>query len=90
MPEIPQPASEPYSVGDHVQIYIGPDDPDAQHHGTVCEITEVQTDDLGAETERPLDAYSYTLRTLDTDETLSIAFRHRDLVPHEDMQSRSE
>ena len=86
MEDVPQPSTEPYSVGDRVQIYIGPDDPDARHHGTVCEVMDVHVDDLGTETERPMDAYSYTLRDEDTDETLSVPFRHRDLVPVADTQ----
>lgn len=37
---------EPYSGGDQVRIYLDPADPDADTHDTVCEITDVLTDDL--------------------------------------------
>jgi len=47
MEDIPQPSSDPYSVGDHVQIYLSSDDPDNQHHGVVCEIVETHEDNLG-------------------------------------------
>lgn len=77
----PQPSSEPDSVGEHVHVYLAPDDPDADSHDMVCEVTEVHTDDLGEETGRPTDAYAYTLCVADTGETLPQTFRHRDLVP---------
>lgn len=86
MDEIPQPAPEPYSVGDRVRIYLGPDDVDSRFHGTVCEVSEVVTDGLGAETGRELDTYSYLLQSADSEEELPIEFRHRDLVPTEDGQ----
>ncbi len=86
MEDIPQPASDPYAVGDRVQIYISFDDPDSRYHGVVCEINEVLTDDLSAETGRTTDAYSYTLQDVETGEELPISFRHRDLVPVEDAQ----
>ena len=81
MADVPQPASEPYSSREHVQIYLGPDDPDSHHHGTVCTITDVHTDDLDEETGRSLDAYSYTLQPVDGDDELPITFLHWDLVP---------
>lgn len=81
MADIPQPAKTTYSFGEVVQIYIGPDDPDAQYHGMVCKITDVMVDDLDTETGRDLDAYSYRLRAIETDKELPISFRHRDLVP---------
>lgn len=86
MEDIPQPSSDSYSVGDRVQIHIGSDDLDAQYHGIVCEIVEVLTDDLGVETDRTTDAYSYTLRDVETNEELPVLFRHRDLVPVEGAQ----
>ena len=61
MEDIPQPANEPYSVGDRVRVYIDPDDPDSRFYGEVYEILKVHADDLGAETGRSLDNYSYTL-----------------------------
>lgn len=83
MDDIPQPASEPYSVSDVVRIYLGPDDPDSRYHGIRCEVTEVMIDNLDSQTDRPLDAYSYTLKAMETEEELPISFRHRDLVPTE-------
>lgn len=81
MDEIPQPADEPYSCGDRVRVYVGPDDPDTRYHGDVCEVLEVLTDDLDSETGRRLDAYSYRLSRLEAGEELPVAFRHLDLVP---------
>jgi hypothetical protein len=82
--DIPQPSSEPYSTGDRVEIYVGPDDEDARFHGTVCEVVEVHEDDLDAETGRATDAYSYSLMDVNSDEVLPISFRHHDLVPTDD------
>lgn len=48
-----------------------------------CEVVEVHTDDLGSETGRSTEAYSYTLRDLKADDELPIPFRHHDLVPVE-------
>lgn len=84
MEDIPQPASDPYSIGDRVVIYLAPDDDDVRFHGAVCEILEVHCDDLDAETGRTTDAYSYDLRAKQTNEELPISFRHRDLVPTND------
>jgi hypothetical protein len=81
MEDIPQPASRPYSAGDRVQIYVESRDLDSKYHGTICEVVDVHTDDLNRETGRENDAYSYELKTVDTDEKLPITFRHRDLVP---------
>lgn len=81
MEDIPQPSSNPFSAGDKVQIYLDPDDDDTRFHGKHCEIVEVHTDDLDAETGRMTDAYSYTLRDEKTKEELPISFRHHDLVP---------
>jgi hypothetical protein len=78
---VPQPAVEMYSVGDQVQVYVGPDDADAQYHGVVYEITTVFADSLDVETGRSTDSYSYTLRDVATAEELPVMFRHRDLVP---------
>ncbi len=49
----------------------------------ICEITEVAIDDLDSQTGRSLDAYTYTVQSLETEEELPISFRHRDLVPAE-------
>lgn len=81
MEDIPQPSNERYSVGDRVRIYLDSDDPDSEHHGLVCEITQVFTDDLDSETGRNLDAALYSLRDVETGEELPVSFRHRDLVP---------
>lgn len=81
MKDIPQPSRGPYSVGDQVQIYIDSDDTDSRFHDMVCEVTEVLRDDLDAETGRSTDAYSYILRDIESNEELSITFRHHDLVP---------
>ena len=83
MNDIPQPASEPYSVSDIVRTYLGLDDPDSRYHGMVCEITEVMIDDLDSQTGRQLDSYSYTIQAVETGEELPISFRHRDLIPLE-------
>jgi hypothetical protein len=81
MTGIPQPSPEPYAVGDRVLIYLSPDDVDDQFHDTVCCVIDVTTDDLSTETDRVLDAYSYSLRTVEGGEELPITFRHWDLVP---------
>jgi hypothetical protein len=81
MTDIPQPSDEAYSVGDQVKVYIGPDDPDSEYHGTVCEVVSIIEDDLDIETGRHSDAYSYKVRSSETDTLLPISFRHRDLVP---------
>ena len=86
MEDIPQPSTEVYSVGDLVQIYLSADDPDAQYHGTTCKVVKVHTDDLGDETGRSTDAYSYTLREFETENELAIPFRHHDLVPAENSE----
>lgn len=86
MEDIPQPSRSLYAVGDRVRLYLDPDDPDAHLHGTVCAVVNVETDDLDAETGRPMDAYSYTVRDLETNDMLPFSVRHRDLVPAEDIQ----
>ncbi|UPV75628.1 hypothetical protein M0R89_06070 [Halorussus limi] len=86
MEDIPQPASEPYSVGEKVQIYIESADPDSKYNNMICEVLEVFTDDLGTETKRNTDSYSYILLNIESDEDLPISFRHRDLVPFDDSQ----
>ena len=86
MEDIPQPASDSYSVGDRVQIYTGSDDPDARYHGVVCEVVDVLTDDLDTETGRTTDAYSYSIQDMESGEELPVLFRHRDLIPVEDDQ----
>ena len=81
MEDIPQPATDPYAPGDHVRVYLSESDTDGEYHGLVCEIIADVPDGLGAETGRPLDSHRYELRRVDTDTTLPVRFRHRDLVP---------
>ncbi|WP_331232422.1 hypothetical protein [Natronorarus salvus] len=80
MEEIPQPASEPYSEGDRVRVYLDIDDPDTRYDDLVCTVHRVFCDDLDRETGRELDSYSYQLRT-DAGERLRVTFRHVDLIP---------
>ncbi len=86
MEDIPNPATESYSVGDRVEIYLGKDDLDSRFHGLVCIVVDVTEDNLSAETGRELDAYSYTLKDAQTGEVLGVSFRHRDLVPAENSE----
>ena len=81
MEDIPQPATDPYAPGDHVRVYLSESDTDGKYHGLVCEVMTDEPDDLGTETGRPLDSHRYELRRVDTDTTLPVQFRHRDLVP---------
>lgn len=80
MEDIPQPAPEPYDVGDTVQIHLAPDDTDSHLHGLVCTVKTVHQDDLDEETGRQLDAYSYQVQAKDNEE-ISVWFRHSDLIP---------
>jgi len=52
MEDIPQPSNDPYSVGDHVQIYLASDDPDNQYHSVVCEVVEIHEDNLSTSQSR--------------------------------------
>lgn len=60
---------------------IGPTDADSQYHGATFEVVDVHVNDLNTETDRLLDAYSYTLRDTSSGENLPLSFRHQDLVP---------
>ena len=84
MEYIPQPARNPYEPGDKVSIYLDPKDTDYEYDGCVCEVIEVFKDELGTETKRELDSYSYRLRNTDSQEVLPITFRHSDLIPSSD------
>lgn len=84
MEDIPQPSTVPYEVGDEVRIYLGPGDIDEDHHGVQCVVTNRYEDDLGEDTGRALDRFSYDVRRMVTDEVIAISFRHRDLVPVSD------
>lgn len=79
MEDIPQTADEPYSRGDEVRVYLGPDDPDSRHHGKTGTVVDVLEDSLAEETERNLDSYSYRIEV--DGRELDVRFRHRDLVP---------
>jgi len=79
MEDVPQPADSPYSLGDDVRAYLSENDPDSQHHGKTGTVVEVLQDDLGAETERELDSFSYRIKT--EDGVIDVWFRHSDLVP---------
>jgi hypothetical protein len=81
MEDVPQPASEPYTSGDQVRIYLRETDPDAAYHGTECIVVGRSQDELAEESGRKLDAYTYRLRPVDADLPLSVEFRHFDLVP---------
>ena len=55
------------SVGEWIRIYLNPDDPDSEHHGRVCIVTDVFSDNLAAETDRDIDSsakYPSTLSIL--------------------------
>lgn len=60
----PQPASEPYSKGDAVTVYVGEDDPDVRYHGVKCVVTDRLQDDLNTETGRDRDQYLYRIKTV--------------------------
>jgi hypothetical protein len=77
----PQPASEPYSSGDSVTVYVADDDVDAEYHGTECTVVNRFTDDLNTETDRETDQYTYRLEAKATGDVLPVDFRHADLVP---------
>ena len=81
MKNIPQPNDTPYEAGDLVQIHLGEDDADAEFHGLICVVIDHFRDDLDSETGRDLDAFSYSLRPVESGDPLPIEFRHRDLVP---------
>lgn len=81
MEDVPQPADAPYQPGDRVRVYLGEDDPDAHYHGRMCIVEEHLADSLADETGRQLDGHLYRVHDVETDETLPVDFRHRDLVP---------
>ncbi|MXV63505.1 hypothetical protein GS429_15865 [Natronorubrum sp. JWXQ-INN-674] len=81
MEDVPQPAPEPYSIGERVRVYVAEDDPDRRFHGSECVVVDRFEDSLGGETGRALDRYSYRVRPADGDNPLPVGFRHFDLVP---------
>lgn len=81
MEDVPQPASDPYGPGDEVRVYLSEEDEDSRFHSTRGVVVDRFEDDLGEQTGRDLDSYSYQLRSHDNGELLDVQFRHRDLVP---------
>lgn len=81
MEDIPQPATEPYTPGDRVRVYLGESDIDIKYHGLVCEVITDEPDALGTETGRELDSHRYELQRCDSGKRLPIRFRHHNLVP---------
>jgi len=82
MKDVPQPATDPYSVGDEVMVYLAEDDPDGHRHGAEGVVVEVLEDSIGTETGRGMDSLSYQIETLDS--IIDTWFRHSDLVPKQD------
>ena len=77
----PQPASDPYSKGDQVTVYVGEHDTDVRYHGVRCVVTDRLEDDLNTETGRDCDQYLYRVKRHSTGEVLPVDFRHSDLIP---------
>jgi len=77
----PQPADEPYEVGDRVKIQFDSNSSDSHYHGMVGTVADVMQDELGGETEREVDAFSYKVEL--EDEEVESWFRHQNLVPAE-------
>jgi len=78
---IPQPADEPYEVGDSVKIYLAPNDVDIAHHGKTGTVVEILQDNLDEKTGRELDSYSYRIKI--GNKEVSTWFRHGDLTPNQ-------
>lgn len=84
-----QPPEEPYAVGDRVRIRLSADDADSPFEGTVCRVAHVFTPQpeaaaAGTDADVELDRASYRLEDAESDDTLPVVFRHRDLVPAAD------
>lgn len=77
--DVPQPADEPYHLGDMVRVYLGHNDPDSRHHRKTGMVVEVHEDTLDKETGRELDSYSYKIKV--DGKELDVWFQHHDLVP---------
>lgn len=82
MRDIPQPADEPYEVGDSVRIYLAPNDVDTVHHGETRTVVEILQDNLDEKTGRELDSYSYRIEV--DNREVSTWFRHGDLTPNQE------
>lgn len=82
MRDIPQPADEPYEVGDSVRIYLAPNDVDTVHHGKTGTVVEILQDNLDEKTGRELDSYSYRIEV--NNREVSTWFRHGDLTPNQE------
>jgi len=76
-----QPSNPPYSLGDTVKTRLDLRDPDSEYHGIKGHITTIHIDKDGDQTERQLDAYSYSIEDLLTGKQIPVHFHHSDLVP---------
>lgn len=85
MEDVPRPALEPYKPGDIVEVYVAPDDPDAEWHETRCRVLKVIRDDLTDETGRSLDSSLYRVENVDSRKRVPTDFRHNDLVPADEV-----
>lgn len=81
MNDVPQPASQPYEVGDIVEIQTPEENGDARFDGYVCVVVDAHEDDFDSLTERKLDRMSYQIRPVDAEKPLPVWFRHFDIVP---------
>lgn len=80
-----QPADDPYAVGDRVRVRIADSDAESGFDGRVCRVEHVfadrPDDGLDDATEsRETARAAYRLTDAETDESLPVVFRHRDLV----------
>lgn len=89
--DVPQPAEEPYEVGDTVRVYLSEDDIDARYHDRICVVVADEPDELDDLTGREIDRHHYKLREVDSENELPISFRHSDLIPVEpEEETRSD
>jgi hypothetical protein len=77
--DTPDPADEPYEVGDSVEVYFGSNSTDSPYQGTVGTVVDVIQDDLDGEAE--VDEYSYKIEA--DGEEIEAWFRHQNLVASE-------
>jgi hypothetical protein len=89
MKDVPQPAEQPYEIGEVVEIQTPEKDGDARFDGYVCEVVDILKDDFDDLTERELDRMSYQLRPVDGDGPLPVWFRHFDIVPSGEQNTES-
>lgn len=85
MTDDPEPANEPYEVGDRVQVRLADEDAESPLNDTIGRVVHVFTDEPGTESEmsadRELDRASYRLEDIESGEQLPVVVRHRDLIP---------